>query len=700
MRWPNVHLVFRRELRDMLRDRRTVFLTFVLPIVLYPAIMLLTIYIQMAGQRTLAAEQHSVAVVGLTENDELLRQIRSEIAANADEPEAKRSGLVHLIFAKNEETARAWIHEKKPPPRHESWPPVRVAVMRAAKSATAPAAVEKFTLIYDSADERSAKAAKLMRAVVQKFNQTFHKLGLEDKDIKVAEAVPPMLAGMLVYLLVIMSMTGAYYPAVDLVAGEKERGTIETLLCSPAARIELVLGKFLTVMVFSCITSLLNLGGMALTFAAISGMVGGAIGNFTLAPAAILYLALLLVPVAALFSALALALSSFARSSKEAQLYMTPMMVIGIVLCMPALGPLAGTKLASPLAIVPITGPCLALVTLMTHSGSLLELPWFGLAAAFISTYAWAALAIRWATRLFNREAVLFRESEAFDLRLWIKYVISRSRKLPTPGDATVVFLASLLLFILIGPGMQAQIVDGKAQVKPMGLVLSQILLIAGPALLMTAVLRVRGGLKVADALSLRPGPVPWLLPLMIPMAVAGWVLNQFVVTAIGWAYPPWGEQLQQLGEQVHNMRLSLPAMFAVIAVAPAICEDLLVRGFLLSGLRSTTPPGRTPWKAIILSGVLFGLLHVGASAQMIFAFLLGIPMAWLVWRTRSLLFGILFHFCFNGVSVLLMSSEGKPAKDVVTAVFSQPILAGVGAAVVFAGGLFCIAKATKSRSA
>ena len=65
MRWGNVHLVFRRELRDALRDRRTVFLTFVLPVVLYPAIMLLTLYIQLAGRQTLAREQHTVAVIGL-----------------------------------------------------------------------------------------------------------------------------------------------------------------------------------------------------------------------------------------------------------------------------------------------------------------------------------------------------------------------------------------------------------------------------------------------------------------------------------------------------------------------------------------------------------------------------------------------------------------------------------------------------------
>src|SRR4029077_3050271 len=66
-------------------------------------------------------------------------------------------------------------------------------------------------------------------------------------------------------LLVIMSVTGAFYPAIDLVAGEKERGTMETLLICPATRTEIVLGKFFTVMLFSCATAVLNLTSMGLT---------------------------------------------------------------------------------------------------------------------------------------------------------------------------------------------------------------------------------------------------------------------------------------------------------------------------------------------------------------------------------------------------------------------------------------------------
>jgi sodium transport system permease protein len=695
MRFNIVHLVFRRELRDALRDRRTVFLAFVLPVVLYPTILLLTFSIQQAGRQTLAREQHTVAVVGLADASALRAQLDEQAAKAATQPADRRAGLVRVVIAASEDEARQWVLDKHRPAADA--PPVRVAVLaEAAASESAPASrpAERVRICFNSADERSAEAARLVRKLVGEYNRRFHPIASEDQDVKVAEAAPPWLAGILVYLLVLMSLTGAYYPAVDLVAGEKERGTIETLLCSPASRLELVVGKFLTVMSFSCITSLLNLGGMALTFVAITSMLPSGVVSFAVSPAAILYLALLLLPVAALFSAIALALSSFARSSKEAQLYMTPLMVLGVVLCMPVFGPLAGQKLSGPLALVPVTGPCLALVTLMTHSGPAAELPWAGLAGAFVSTYLWAALGIRWAARQFDREEVLFRESEAFDLRLWLRRALGRPRRLPRPGDVAVVFLLSLLGFVLLGPRLQGQIVDGKPLVWPTGMVLSQILLIAGPAVGMAALLARRSGMKIHDALSLRPGRAAYLLVLMPPMAVAAWVINQFLMNEIFAAYPPWRESAEMFSEQVLGTLMPLHVALLAIAVVPGVCEDLLFRGFLLNGLRSTARPGRAPWRAIVISGALFAAMHaLGPTVQTIYAFLLGVPLAWIVWRTGSVWFGVLLHVCFNATSVVL-GYLPKAQGQAVERWLADPLTAtGLGAAAVavFAAGIVLI---------
>src|SRR5213082_688595 len=104
------------------------------------------------------------------------------------------------------------------------------------------------------------------------------------------------------FMLVMWSLAGALYPAVDLCAGEKERGTMETLLISPASREEIVWGKFLTIWVFSAATALLNLLSMGLTtwfFVRLGDLV-------TFRLTFLVWSAILLLPLSAFFSAMCL----------------------------------------------------------------------------------------------------------------------------------------------------------------------------------------------------------------------------------------------------------------------------------------------------------------------------------------------------------------------------------------------------------
>jgi sodium transport system permease protein len=128
------------------------------------------------------------------------------------------------------------------------------------------------------------------------------------------------------YAAVVWALTGAFYPAIDLCAGEKERGTLETLLSSPAERTEIVWGKLLTIMCFSMATVVLNIVSLAITGLVVSRHLPQSIG---LPPAlAPLWLLLALLPVSAFFSALCLALAAFARSTKEGQYYLMPLILI------------------------------------------------------------------------------------------------------------------------------------------------------------------------------------------------------------------------------------------------------------------------------------------------------------------------------------------------------------------------------------
>jgi sodium transport system permease protein len=207
---------------------------------------------------------------------------------------------------------------------------------------------------------------------------------------------------------------------MDLTAGEKERGTMETILCSPVARTDLVLGKFLMVLTASLGTVVMSLASMGLTFlvggllfagsvagnAAVAATAKGAVAHAGVLPTidlvgTVTVLAMVL-PVAVLFSAVLMAVSLFAKSTKEAQSYVSPLIMVVILPAM--MGMLPGVELNARLALVPILN--LALVSKELVSG---VFHWDYLALIFGSTCLYAGLALAFCVRLFDRETVLFR---------------------------------------------------------------------------------------------------------------------------------------------------------------------------------------------------------------------------------------------------------------------------------------------------
>ena len=193
---------------------------------------------------------------------------------------------------------------------------------------------------------------------------------------------------------------------------------METILCSPVARLDLVLGKFFMVLTASLGTVLCSLISMGLTFS-IGGLVvaalrggGPAAGRGSGAASAVVLPSLdplgllgvlgMVIPMAVLFSAVLLAISLFAKSFKEAQTYVSPLI---IVILLPAVvGMLPGVELNPRLALVPVLN--VSLVSKELVSG---VWPWSYLALIFGSTCAYAAIALMLAVKMFNREDVIFR---------------------------------------------------------------------------------------------------------------------------------------------------------------------------------------------------------------------------------------------------------------------------------------------------
>ena len=151
---------------------------------------------------------------------------------------------------------------------------------------------------------------------------------------------------LLPFIMLVWAMTGAFYPAIDLVAGEKERGTLETLLCSPALRSEIVWGKLGAVTTFQHADRDPERGqhaGDQLVRVSTNGYWQAAARSAHRRLIPMLWLLVALVPLSALFSALALAVAAMARSSKEGQYYLMPLMMVTLPLVL--LPMLPGTTL-------------------------------------------------------------------------------------------------------------------------------------------------------------------------------------------------------------------------------------------------------------------------------------------------------------------------------------------------------------------
>lgn len=410
MSWKNIITVYLKELKDSLRDRRTLISVIVIPTFLMPALMFGVGKIAAGVISKARGETPSVMIVGGDDSPEVVQQLKA----------SKKIQIVPL-----ETDWRQRISDKK----------IRAVVQIPAafdaklkvgevepviiynydgelKSGFAVGELDKF---FRELRERTVASRLAERALPATLIKPF--------EIKRENVAPPekvggnLLGGIVPYIIIILCFTGAMYPAMDLTAGEKERGTMETLLCSPVARIDLVLGKFLMVLTGSLAAMFLALLSMGISAAAAGMMFMGsgggakvaaaaksaAVGGMpTIDPMGLFGVVAMVFPVAVLFSALLFTISLFAKSYKEAQSYAGPM--IAVVILPAVVGMLPGIDLNVRLALVPILN--LSLVCKEMLSG---VWHWNFIALIFGSSCLYAAIALGFAVKMFNREDVIFR---------------------------------------------------------------------------------------------------------------------------------------------------------------------------------------------------------------------------------------------------------------------------------------------------
>jgi len=671
MKLANVKLIFLREVRDQLRDRRMLFMIFVLPLLLYP--LLGMSFFQVV--QFMHEHPSRVKIIGLPSVGDLPALVKEEHIADRwlGERLPGKSLQVELEphSAQEQNSAESQIKEAAedairseafqvvvyfPPDFSEQLEALRAKVVeRRANSSTQAAQVPRPIVYFNGADEKSQFTQVRVESALRRWTDAIgerllsegnlpavaaHPFEIEPSDVAEPEQRQAVVwSKILPFVLLIWALTGAFYPAIDLCAGEKERGTLETLLSSPAERSEIVSGKLLTVMLFSIATSVLNLVSMGLTGAFVLGQMqrlgtGPAMGlPPNLAP---VWLLVALIPVSALFSALCLALASFARSNKEGQYYLMPLVLVSMPLMILPMAP--GVELTLGNSLIPLTGLVLLLRSLL--EGQYWEaLPF--VPPVVLVTLACCLLALRWAIDQFNKESVLFRESERIDMGLWLRHLV-RDRQ-DTPSVAEAISCGILILVIQFFMGLALRAPRSFSDIAQL-IVISQVVVIATPALLMTIMLTRK---PLMTLLVRRP---PWLaLPFAILLAVFVHPLVLLLQRGLEQLYP-MGERTKGI-EGVFNLLNDAPYWWlpiVLVAVLPAVCEELAFRGFILSGLRHI---GHR-WRAIVVSALFFGITHQ-LLQQSILAAAVGAMIGYLAVQTGSIFPGMLFHVTHNALMML-----------------------------------------------
>ncbi|MCY2941574.1 MAG: ABC transporter permease subunit [Planctomycetota bacterium] len=368
-------------------------------------------------------------------------------------------------------------------------------------------------------------------------------------------------------MLVMWALVGALYPAIDLCAGEKERGTMETLLISAASRQEIVFGKFLAIWTFSTATALLNIITMGLTATHLA-MTYMNIGVFN--PLLLFWAVLLLLPLGAFFSALSLAIGAYARSSREGQYYLMPLVMMTLPLVLITLAP--GTKLDLPTCFIPITGISILLQELMDGSNyDLKHMVYLILVLSATASYAY--LALQWAVRQFSREEVLFREAEQFHWPSIFKSFLPARKTLSGVGTAVIAYFLVLLFMHLPKEYWGRMRVDpAVAGIIPIGLLL--LFWMKNPGKLI--VLKAPSWAGILIAMSVGFALIPVMAQLSLLDGKAEVFKNLF-------------DQLQKgnLGAQ-GSVSLGPIAILSFL-ILPLIVNEVVFRGFLLGNIKTST---------------------------------------------------------------------------------------------------------------
>jgi sodium transport system permease protein len=656
VRLADVGLVAAKELRETLRDRRTLVVMVLFPLVVYPLMSLLMAQVMASHTARGEARRSRVGVVGPAA---LAEPVRARLRAD---PKAFDPDVVAWSLGDGAEDERRVV---------ESGALDALAEVGAKGSGQGGSAgATRVRLVYDEARDESRQAhdrvgGALGGALAPGCSTLF---ALEDRNVAPRARVGGyVLSKLLPLIVVVMIMLGAFYPAIDITAGERERGTLETILSAPVGRFELMAGKVIAVATLSTVTGLLNMTSMSLTM--IEGIrLAGASSPVAIPWTRAASTLIVVVPASFLFAAVMVAIGAMARGFKEAQTLLTP--VYFLCFTPSLIAGLGDWELRGVAALVPGVNVTLLARDLILGKATL------GVTLAVVaSTLAFGSLALSLAARLYDSERLLAADDSSLPLVAWLRRLIGwggaparldAATPAPTPGHALAMFGLGFVLLVFVFRELQAW------RLVP-GLLLTEWVGIFGLVVLYARAT----GQRLVDVL-----PVRAVRPrALVGAALVGSSAWAVVGIVAHWILPAPRELEEQMRRIVqHSGSHGLGASLALMAFTPAVCEEALFRGVILRGFAAKLPR----LTSAVLTGALFGLFHLDLW-RLLPTGLLGVALSLIALETGSIIPPMITHFVNNASLVVLVDLGSDAAGEDMSRPLQIGLLAG-GLVVLTAG--------------
>lgn len=695
-----------KELRETLRDRRTVVTLVLMPLLVYPLLTILFHRLQSFSQHSLGQLE---CIVGV-ESEQLGQAVRNYLslgeqllrgrgaasagqaptapgagAGNADEPLIRwcvGNGLEDQVASQQIDVAVLLRSEAR------------------ARRGPGPPGTLQLELLYRPNSALSRAGVAYLQSRLQAFNEQLLIERLARKGVRArpptllvsravqARGAAASLTTLIPLILILMTITGAVYPAIDLTAGERERGTLETLMAAPVPRLGLLTAKYVAVVAVALLTATANLLAMSITLLS-TGLAALVFGDEGLTLTLVLQVFALLILFAAFFSAILLALTSFARSFKEAQAYLIPLMLLALAPGMVSLMP----KLQSNglLSVLPLVNIVLLARDLFEGQVDL------SLAtAAVLSTVMYAVAAIALAARIFGTDAILYGSQAS-----WSDLLFPARRRASGPSaSAAMLCLALMFPLYFLSANVVARLAGFPAAAR---LGLAAALTAALFALFPLLVARWQR-LGIREAFRLQPaGAVSCLGAVLLGVSLWPLAHEMFLLQRAAGLTSLTDDRIQAAQQLVESWKGISPLwVLLTLAIVPAACEEFFFRGYVFSALCRAVPPAAT----IAASAALFGVFHVVVTSALAVerflpSTLLGLALGWVCWRTGSVFPGMLLHACHNSFLLLIACYRDQLAARMWGAAEQQhlPGLWLLGASLAVALGLLAVLLATSPKA-